>query len=491
MRVVLTDAMVVGAGPNGLAAAVTLAQRGLEVTVFEAGDDIGGGTRSRELTVPGVLHDVCSAVHPFGVVSPFLRSLDLQRYGLNWRWPEVDLAHPLDDGSAGVMVRSLDDTVSGLGRDGRAWRRMFGPIARRLDDLTDDVFRPVVHLPKHPITLGRFGSRALQPATVLARRWHHDATRALFAGVAAHGMHPLERPTTSAAGVMLIAAGHHAGWPVAEGGSQSITNAMASVLRELGGTIHTGVRVTSLDDLPPSRVTLLDVAPAAAVDLAGDRLPRSVQRSYRRWRHGPGAFKVDLVVEGGVPWANESCRRAGTVHCGGTLEQIAAAERDVHAGLMPDLPFVLVSQQYLADPTRSNGDLYPIWAYGHVPHGYTGDATDAVIDQIERFAPGVRERIVARDVRRPAELEQYNPNYVGGDIATGANDPVQLAVRPRLAFDPYAMGAPGLFLCSAATPPGAGVHGMCGHNAAQSALRFLGSPSARESRGDSGIESGG
>jgi phytoene dehydrogenase-like protein len=371
------------------------------------------------------------------------------------------------------MVRSLDDTATGLGHDGAAWRRLFSPITRSLDDLTEDVFKPVLHLPSHPLDLGRFGLRALQPATFLARRWHGDEARALFAGVAAHTIQPLERPTTSAVGVLMIAAGHRAGWPVAEGGSQSITTAMASLLGKLGGKIETGMRVKSLDDLPPSRVVLLDVAPGAAANIVGERMPRRVRRAYRAWRHGPGAFKVDLVVDGGVPWANESCRRAGTVHCGGTLEEIASTERDVHAGRMPARPFVLVGQQYLADPGRSKGDLHPIWAYAHVPHGFTGDATGAIIDEIQRFAPGLRDRIVGTSIRRPAEFERYNPNYVGGDIATGANDPLQLAVRPRLALDPYATGVPGVFLCSAATPPGAGVHGMCGFNAAQSALRAL------------------
>jgi phytoene dehydrogenase-like protein len=467
------DAVVVGAGPNGLAAAVTIAQRGFGVTVFEAADDIGGGTRTRELISPGVFHDVCSAVHPFAVISPAMNSFGLERHGLAWRWPEIDLTHPLDGGRAAVMVRSLDDTARGLGRDGDAWRGAFGPVARSLERLTDDVFRPLLHLPRHPVDFARFGLRAAQPATLFARRWRGDEARALFAGVAAHTIQPLEQPMTSAIAVMLIAAGHHIGWPVAEGGSQSITNAMAARLRELGGTIHTGVRVTSRRELPASRVTLLDVAPRRAAEIVGDDMPLRTRRAYRRWRHGPGAFKLDLVVEGGIPWRDASSARAGTVHCGGTLEEIASAERDAKRGRMPERPFVLVSQQYLADPGRSNGDLHPIWAYAHVPHGYSADATGAVIAQIERFAPGLSERIVGTSVRRASEFESYNANFVGGDILTGANSVVQVAVRPRPAFDPYATGAPGVFLCSAATPPGAGVHGMCGFNAAQSALRVL------------------
>jgi phytoene dehydrogenase-like protein len=477
--IIVSRAIVVGAGPNGLAAAIALAQQGVIVTVLEAAADIGGGTRTAELIAPGVLHDVCSAVHPFGVASPFLRSLDLQRNGLRWLWPDVDLAHPLDGGRAGVMVRSLVETVAGLGSDGHRWRRLFGPLAVGLDNLTDDVFRPILHFPDHPLLLARFGSRALQPATAVARRWDREETKALFGGVAAHSFYPLGRPTTAAAGLMLIAAGHHAGWPVAEGGSQAIANAMAARLVELGGAIESGVRVRSLDQLPPRDAVMLDVSPRAAAEICGDRLPSRVRRAYRKWRYGAGAFKVDLVVEGGVPWAHHTCRRAGTLHVGGTIDEIAAAEREVHQGGMPKRPFVLVAQQYLADPSRSSGDLHPIWAYGHVPHGYTGDATDAIIDQIERFAPGLRDRIVGVHVRRPGEFESYNANYIGGDIATGANDPWQVAVRPRLAVDPYRTGIPGVYLCSAATPPGAGVHGMCGFNAAQSALRFLGLRSAR------------
>lgn len=468
-----TDAVVVGSGPNGLAAAVALAREGHSVTVLEARDEIGGGTRTAELTVPGVRHDVCSAVHPFAVASPFLCTLPLADHGLSWCWPEIDLAHPLDDGSTGVMLRSIDDTVAGMGADGRAWRRTFGHLADGFPELADDLMRPILHVPDHPLRLVRFGLDALRPASVLARRWERPEVRALFGGVAAHVIHPFERPTTAAVGLMLIASGHHVGWPVAAGGSQAIADALAGLLRSLGGTIETGVTVRSLADLPPATVTLLDTAPRAVAELAGDALPPRVRRAYTRFRHGPGAFKVDLAVDGGVPWTSEPARRAGTVHVGGTFEQIAAAERDVHAGRMPARPFVLVSQQYLADPSRSVGDVHPLWAYAHVPHGYTGDATEAILDQLERFAPGLRDRIVGRHTSGTTAMEAYNPNYVGGDIATGANDPWQVVVRPRLAVDPYATGIPGVFLCSAATPPGGGVHGMCGAGAARSALRFL------------------
>jgi phytoene dehydrogenase-like protein len=469
----MTDALVVGSGPNGLAAAVALARAGLRVTVLEAADEIGGGTRTSELTVPGVLHDHCSAVHPLAVGSPFLRTLDLARHGLEWCWPEIDLAHPLDGGRAAVLVRSLEATATGLGSDGPAWQRLFGPFATRFDGLGEDILRPIVHLPKHPVLLTRFGLAALAPASLLARRWHTDEARALFGGMAAHAFRPLTSPTSASVALALGASAHRFGWPVAKGGSRAITDALAAELISLGGRIETGHRVTSLREVEDADVVMLDLSPTAAADLAGDRLPKRVRRAYRRYRYGPAAFKLDLAVEGGVPWTNEDCRKAGTVHLGGTIEQITAAEREVSAGRMPARPFVLIGQQYLADPSRSAGDVHPIWAYAHVPHAYPGDATQAILDQLERFAPGVRKRIVGQAVRTPAQFEAYNSNFIGGDISNGANDPMQLLLRPRPAIDPYRTGIPGVYLCSAATPPGAGVHGMCGSNAAASALKQL------------------
>ncbi|MBD8870332.1 phytoene desaturase family protein [Nocardioides donggukensis] len=475
----MSTAVIVGSGPNGLAAAVRLAQAGVQVTVLEREDRPGGGTRTSELTLPGVLHDDCSAFHPLGVASPFLHSLDLGRFGLTWRWPDVDLAHPLDDGRAGVLSRDLERTVASLGPDGKAWRGLFGPLAEDFDALAEDVLRPVLHLPRHPVLLARFGLNAALPATLLVRRWEDERARALFMGVAAHAFNRLDTPLSAAVGLMLGAAGHRSGWPVAEGGSAAISGALVALLESLGGTVRTGVTVRGLEQLgdlsggAPDLV-LLDTSPHDALSIVGDRVPDRVRRGLARYRYGPAAYKVDYAVDGDVPWTNEECRLAGTLHLGGTAAEVAAAERDVSRGRMPDRPFVLAGQQYLADPSRSAGGANPVWAYAHVPHGYAGDATEAVTAQIERFAPGFRERILATHVRTPRDLAAYNPNYVGGDISSGANTALQIALRPRPAADPYSLGVPGVYLCSSATPPGGGVHGMCGANAAESALAHLG-----------------
>ena len=469
----MSDAIVVGAGPNGLACAATLAVRGVGVTVLEAAERVGGGARSSELTLPGLIHDDCSASHPFSLGSPALSSLALERHGLEWAWAEIEVAHPFDDGSAAVMQRSIEETVAGLGSAGAAWRRLFGSPAEHFDALSEDIMRPLLHLPRHPIALMRFGPPALAPVALLARALPTPQARALFGGIAAHSFSPFSQPLGSAVGMALTCACHSNGWPVARGGSQAISDALAAVVREHGGRIETGRPVRSLDELPAADAVILDLAPGAVADIAGGRLPARVTRAYRRYRHGPGAFKVDLAVEGGVPWVDSASRRAGTVHAVGSFEEIAESERQVNGGRMPERPFVLVCQQYLADPSRSRGDVHPVWAYAHVPHGYPGDVTEALLDQIERFAPGLRERILARHVRPPAGLSSYNLNYVGGDIITGANTPLQSVFRPRIALDPYSTGAPGLFICSAATPPSAGAHGMNGYNAARSVLRHL------------------
>ncbi len=469
----MPSAVVVGSGPNGLACAATLASRGVEVTVIEAEETIGGGTRSAELTEPGLIHDECSAAHPMVVSAPAVVSLELERHGLEWAWPEIDLAHPLDGGEGATMQRSLEATVAGLGAAGRRWERTFGPSARGYDVLTEDVYRPLLHFPRHPLRLARFGAPSALPATVLGRRLGSPQAAALFGGIAAHAYAPLDRPFSSAIGTALICAGHAHGWPVAKGGSISIANAWAAVIREHGGRIETGRRVGSLDELPPADAVVLDLAPRGVLELAGERLPRRVARAYRRFEHGPGAFKVDLAIEGGVPWSFEPARRAGSVHVAGSFEEIAAAEAEVNRGRMPERPYVLVAQQYLADPSRSQGSLNPLWAYAHVPSGYSGDATESILDQIERFAPGFRERIVARTVTSTAEIEARNANFLGGDILTGANTPLQTMVRPRLTAAPYRTGIPGVFICSAATPPGPGAHGICGYNAAEAVLRTL------------------
>jgi phytoene dehydrogenase-like protein len=469
----VSTAIVVGGGPNGLAAAVTLAQHGVQVTVLEAADEVGGGARSSEAILPGLLHDDCSAIHPMAVGSPFLSGLDPDRYGLQWRWPQVDCAHPLDDGSAGVLYQSVERTAAGLGRDGGRWRRLFDRPVARFDALNTDIMGPLLRLPHHPLTLARFGAPTALPASALARWFRTPQARALFIGVAAHAFRPLHYPMTSAIGLGILTAGHRHGWAVAAGGSQAIADAMAAALIELGGTIETGVRVASASQLPPADVTLFDLAPDAVAQILGDRLPRRVARAYRRFRRGPGAFKVDFAVEQRVPWTNHDARLAGTVHLAGTHRELAATERDVHAGRMPERPFVLVGQQYLADPQRSVGDVHPVWTYAHVPHGYTGDATAAIIAQIERFAPGFRDRVVGQAVRSTGEMAVYNPNFAGGDIMTGAKDVRQLVFGPRITLSPYSTGIPGTYICSAATPPGPGAHGMCGANAARLALRHL------------------
>jgi phytoene dehydrogenase-like protein len=466
----VADAIVVGSGPNGLTCAAMLARAGVKVTVLEAEATIGGGTRTSELTLPGLLHDDCSAVHIMAVGARSLNELELERHGLEWRWPEVDLAHPLDGGGGGALMRSLTDTAAGLGEDGREWQRIFGSPSRGFAELGEDIMRPVLHMPRHPLRLLRFGLPAAMPAALLARAFRSGEARALFGGCAAHAFSPLSHPMSSSVGMALICAGHRYGWPVARGGSGAISDALAAVVREHGGSIETGRRVQSLAELPPADAVVLDLAPGAVAEIAGDRLAPRVARAYRRYRHGPGAFKVDLAVAGGVPWSSEVARRAGTVHVGGSFEEIAFAEREINRGRMPERPFVIVCQQSLADPTRAKEDVHPVWSYAHVPNGYTGDATETVLEQIERFAPGLRERILATAVCSTGEIERRNANYVGGDIITGANTPIQTVIRPRLATDPYSTGIPGVFICSAATPPGAGAHGMNGYNAARSVL---------------------
>jgi phytoene dehydrogenase-like protein len=469
----MTSAVVVGAGPNGLAAAIQLARNGFNVQVLEAAESIGGGARSGELTVRGVIHDYCSAAHPLGVGSTFWREIDLGRYGLSWKWPEIDCGHPLDDGTAGVLYQSIEKTAAGMGSDGRRWRLAVGDLAAGFDELGRDLLRPVLHVPRHLIRLAAFGPRAVLPATVVTRWFRTERARALYGGAAAHMFTRLDRPLTGALGLIFLASGHRFGWPVAEGGSGSIIAALAAALRAHGGAITTGVTITSRSDIPDADIVMLDLTPSAAVAIYGDVMPARIKRSYRRYREGSSAFKVDFAIEGHIPWTNPDCGRAGMVHLGGSFAEIAHTERQRADGRMAERPFTLVGQQYLADPSRSVGKINPIWSYAHVPFGYTGDATAAVVGQIERFAPGFRDRVIASVSKGTAELHAYNANYIGGDIIGGANDGLQVLFRPRVAIDPYFTGVRGVYLCSQSTPPGAGIHGLCGYHAAQSALRRL------------------
>lgn len=465
------DAVIVGSGPNGLAAAVALAQAGRAVLVLEAADRVGGGMRTAELTLPGFRHDVCSAAHPLAVASPYLQTLPLEEHGLHWLHAEVPLAHPLEHGTAAVMYRDLDQTAAALGGDGQAWRRTLEPFVTRFDALLEDVMRPLLHVPRHPFLLARFGLTGLRSAKGVARRFRTDGARALLAGIAAHAVLPLEHLLTASGFLLLGAAGHAYGWPVAAGGSQAIADAMTSLLTSLGGEVRTGVRVRSMADVPPADSVVFDTDPGQLAAIAGDRLPDSYRRRLGRFRHGPGAFKVDYALDGPVPWLADECVGAGTVHLGGTFEEIATAERAVAHGKVHDRPFVLVVQAGAADPSRAPDGKHTLWTYCHVPNGWGGDATELIEAQIERYAPGFRDTVLERHVHRPADFEMYNPNYVGGDFAGGSSSGLQLFARPTLSLDPYTTPGDGIFLCSASTPPGGGVHGMGGFHAAKAVLR--------------------
>ena len=463
------DAVVIGSGPNGLAAAIVLAQAGCRVTVFEAADAIGGGCRSAELTLPGFIHDVCSAIHPFAVASPFLKTLPLARFGLEWIEPPIMVAHPLDTGDSARIYRSLDRTASALGSDGHAYRSLIGPLVDDWPRLDTAILGPL-RWPQHPVALARFGLQALWPARQIAQRAFRDArTRALFAGISAHGMLPLDRVPTGAIGLVLTLMAHVAGWPLPKGGAQQLTNAMAAYLRELGGDLVTGTPIASIDELPKTRAILCDLSPRPLLRIAGHRLPEWYRHALERYRYGMGVYKVDWALDAPVPWRDPGCAQAGTVHLGGTLEEIAAGEQAIWNGEHAERPFVLLAQPTLFDPSRAPEGKHVVWTYCHVPHGSNIDTVAAIERQIERFAPGFRDRVLARSIMSPADLERRNANYVGGDIGAGVTDLRQLFTRPTR--HTYSTPVAGLYICSASTPPGVGVHGMCGYFAARRALR--------------------
>ncbi len=468
------DATIVGSGPNGLAAAITLARAGRKVLVLEAKDTIGGGTRTAEITLPGFRHDICSAIHPLGIASPFFRDLPLADFGLEWIAPVVALAHPLDDGRAAVLTGSIEETAASMGVDGRAYQKLMNPLVDSWEAILGDILGPLPLPPKHPFTLTRFGLLALRSARGMAEsRFRGDAARGLLAGLAGHGMLPLEEPTTASIAMVLGLLAHTVGWPIPKGGSQAISNAMAAYLESLGGEIISGQEVTSLDELPTSKATLLDVTPRQMLLICGERLPTSYRRQLEKYRYGPGVCKVDYALSGPIPWQAAECGQAGTVHLGGTLAEISASEKAVWRGQHLEKPLVLLAQQSLFDDSRAPAGQHTAWAYCHVPHGSTQDVSEQISSQIERFAPGFRDLILAKHVFSATKMNTYNPNYVGGDINGGVQDWQQLFTRPVARWSPYTTPVKGLYICSSSTPPGGGVHGMCGYHAAQRVIKEL------------------
>ncbi|HEU4521937.1 MAG TPA: NAD(P)/FAD-dependent oxidoreductase [Thermoanaerobaculia bacterium] len=465
------DVVVVGAGPNGLAAAIELARHDLSVLILEANDTIGGGARTEAVTLEGYRHDICSAIHPMSVVSPFLKTLPLHDHGLEWAWSPAAIAHPLDDHSAASMVESLEETADGLGEDGPAYRRLMKPFVVRSKDLFDEILRPIRPLPRHPFLMARFGLAGLRSASSIVQRFRTPKARALFGGCAAHSFLPLEAVGSASFGLALALAGHAVGWPAAKGGSFEIVRALEGYFRSLGGTIRTGHRVKAMSEIPDSRAVLFDVTPRQLAAIAGDELPARYVRRLRHFRYGPGVFKIDWALDGPIPWRAEACHRAATVHVGGTFEEIAAHERQTWKGSATGKPFVLVAQQSMFDPKRAPAGKHTGWAYCHVPNGSTEDMTEAIEHQIERFAPGFRRLILGRSTMNTEAFEAHDANFVGGDIAGGANVITQFLTRPFPSFDPYSTPNERLYLCSSSTPPGGGVHGMCGFWAARSALR--------------------
>ncbi|MFN2582349.1 MAG: phytoene desaturase family protein [Candidatus Dormibacteria bacterium] len=468
------DVVVIGSGPNGLAAAVELARHGAAVTVLEGAATPGGGTRTEELTLPGFKHDVCSTAHPLGVESPFFARLPLRQHGLEWVFPRASVAHPLDTEDAVVLYPSVADTAQQLGDDAGAYRRLLAPLVGSAPQLLPELLGPPLHLPHHPLALARFGVRALLPATTLARlAFRDERARALLAGCAAHSILPLSHPVSGAVGLMFLLTAHLHPWPVARAGSGSIARALTSYLQSLGGVVTNGATVTSLSDLPPARAYVFDTSPRQVATIAEPMLPSRYVERLHRYRYGPGVFKMDWALDAPIPWRDPRCLEASTVHVGGTLGEIAEGEAAVSRGDHATSPYVLLVQQTLFDPTRAPEGKHTAWAYCHVPAGSTRDQTDVIERQVERFAPGFRQRILARHVMTTADIERNNPNDVGGAITGGAATLVQMIARPAPRVDPYTTPNPRVYICSAATPPGGGVHGMCGYHAARSVLRRL------------------
>lgn len=464
------DAIIIGSGPNGLAAAINLQQKGLSVLILEAKDTIGGGLRTAELTLPGFKHDICSAIHPLAAASPFFTTLPLREHGLSWIHPRVAAAHPLSDGTSAILTNSILETAVYLGSDRKNYLKLIEPILKHWEVLLDDLLAPL-HFPKKPLNFAKFGLDAILPATLLANKFQTPEAKALWAGMAAHSIQPLSNLATSAIGLVLMAAAHAKGWPIPKGGSQSLANALASYFVSIGGKIETGFYVKSLDQLPSSKAILFDITPRQLLKIAGHRFSTIYKWQLEKYRYGMGVFKVDWALDGQVPFISDKAREAGTVHLGNTFEEIAAAELATSQGKYPEKPFVLLAQQSLFDDTRAPKGKNAVWAYCHVPNGSTKDVTETIEQQVERFAPGFRERILAKHTFNTAQLEEYNPNYIGGDINGGIIDIGQLFTRPALRYSPYRTSAKGLYICSSSTPPGGGVQGMCGFHASERAWK--------------------
>jgi len=464
------DAVVVGSGPNGLAAAIHLAIQGLSVKIFEASDTIGGGMRTKELTLPGLKHDICSAIHPMALSSPYLKLLPLHEFGLEWIHPDYPVAHPMDDEPAVIGYKNINETAESLGPDGPVYKNLIGPLSENWNSLTKDILSPL-QIPSQPLKMARFGLSALQPATRLVNKFKKARASALFGGMVAHSILPLDKVSTSAIGLVLSAAAHAVGWPMPKGGSQSIANAMGKYFQSLGGEIETGTMVTHFDQLPRARAVLFDLTPGQVVKIAGKKFPEEYVNKLKAFRYGAGVFKIDYALSRQVPWNDPECNKAGTVHLGGTFPEIAESEKDISLGKHPKKPYVLVSQQSNFDRSRTQDHKETLWAYCHVPNGSTVDMTKAIEDQIERFAPGFRDTVIKRHTMNTAQMESYNSNYIGGDINGGAQDIWQLFTRPVSPFNPYSTPAKGIYFCSSSTPPGGGVHGMCGYHAAESVLK--------------------